>query len=174
MTDEKTKAVKLILSIHRARNDNDVLPSAKICNAVRNETLAGFTRPSPKQSITLANELLDCLPYLERKGTDLTIFVAKLVLIFEAHSLAAARHVLDPIHGLVGREEFISLPKVNLALERFEAEQRHLIFAAEWALAEHERRSQARTQAEAFANERATFEQRHGETPLEHARRKLQ
>lgn len=163
-----------LLASFQTKADNAPLPGAKVCVALAQYAAATFTKPTPRQSTALAKELFDCLPYLERKGIDLTVFLAKLVLIFEAHSLAAARHILDPVHGLIGREEFISLPKVNLALEKFEADQRQLLFAAEWALAEHERRTQALAQAEAIAAEQASFQKRHGVTPAEYARARLQ
>ena len=162
------------MAFFRAKTDNALLPSVTACTELKQAIALSFTKPTPRQATALAKELFDCLPYLERKGIDLTVFLAKLVLVFEAHSVAAARSILDPVHGLVGREEFISLPKVNLALEAFEASHREVILAAEWALAEHERRAQALTQTKANAVEQETFADRHGQSPVEFARQRIQ
>ena len=159
-----------MMASYHSKAENDILPAVTFCRSALENAAANFTKPTMRQSMALAKELFDCLPYLERKGIDLTVFLSKLVLIFEAHSLAAARHILDPVHGIVGREEFISLPKVNLALEKYEAEQRSVIAAAEWALSEHSRRAVLAKQNAAIESERESFEARHGKSPVEYAK----
>lgn len=159
-----------MITAYHSKAENDILPSPAYCQSALQNAAANFTKPTMRQSTALAKELFDCLPYLERKGIDLTVFLSKLVLIFEAHSLAAAKHILDPVHGMVGREEFISLPKVNLALEKYETEQRAVIAAAEWALSEHSRRAMLTKQRAQIEAEQESFESRHGKSPVEYAK----
>jgi hypothetical protein len=149
-------------------------PSAQRCLEIIAATESDLAKPSLKQAASFAKDLFGCLPYLERRDIDLTIFLKKVVLIFEAHSTAAAVSILDPVTGLVGREEFISLPKINLALQAFEDEKRSIILSAQMLLTNHQQRKLERRQAQFNTVESQSFEARHGVSPIEFVKAKLQ
>ena len=168
-----TKTAALLLAFEM-KSDNGHIPPIKTCLDLIKNTAAGFTKPTPKQCSVFGRELVGSVPYLERSGIDLPIFLKSLVIIFSAHSIAAAKHILDPVNGVIGTEEFINLAKINLALKRFEAQQHELMAAAEWAMAENERRERQTEQTQINAAERLNFADRHGKSPTEFAREALE
>jgi hypothetical protein len=126
-----------------------------------------LVNPDLRTATQFAKQLVSSRPDLDRKGIDLSFFSASLVKVFEAHSIAAAMDILDPVSGLVGCEDFLSLPKINLALELFEREQHSIANAAEWVVFEHKRRASLETKKQELAGSAERFTHLHGKSPVQ-------
>ena len=170
------KALKTaMIAVAATRSLNAPLPcDAKRCEEIKAAVVKGFGKPLPREAANLVTELVSCYPHLNAKDGNLRVFMAKLSLVFEAHSIAAARHVLDPVSGFVGSSDWLTIGNVNLALEDFENEQRAVVAAAEWIIDEHARRELSDAEARQIEAEKSTFTTRHdGKTPLEVAKERL-
>lgn len=157
------------------RSLNASLPAtAELCREVITQVAEGFINPTPKVSAKLVDELVSCYPHLNFKDGNMRVFMGKLSLVFEAHSIAAARHVLDPVSGFVGSPDWLSIGNINTALQDFENEQRALIAAAEWIIAEHARRALVAAEEKQILADKQNFPERHGgKTPLEVAQERM-
>jgi hypothetical protein len=164
-----------MIAVAASRSLNAVLPaSAERCRKEIEGVAAGFAKPQSRAAANLVTELVSCYPHLNSKDGNMRIFMGKLSLVFEAHSVAAARHILDPVNGFVGSPDWLSIGNINQALETFENDQRAVVAAAEWIIAEHARRELVAAEARQIEAEKGSFPARHeGKSPLEFAKEQL-
>lgn len=97
--------------------------------------------PSRDDAKKLVKHLLGKWPWLAKTEQDLRVYYADGVAIFQAFSLAAAKHVLDPVAGPEWERDS---PPPGTALRRelaaFDSRRRAAAHAAQWIIDEAERR----------------------------------
>lgn len=150
-----------------SRSQNGPLPARLDCSMMVTAIELRLKKPSPKDASQMVAELLSLFPNLNTKDADTRMRLAKLSLVFEAYSAGAARHVLDPVKGIAAKCEFLSFKALNDGLEEYDAHQRQVIRAAQWAIEEHDRRDAEAARERQIAADKAAYVEKHGKTPVE-------
>lgn len=110
----------------------------------------------------MARQLLGNWPWLAKTDQDLKVYINSVTTIFAAYSVEAAKQVLHPVHGIVGESERPPSPAaLNQALKAFEDRQRAVARAAEWVIAETERRAAEKAHEEQIEADKRAFREKH-------------
>ena len=105
------------------------------------EQFGSLTLPTRDEAKALTKHLLGKWPWLSKTEQDLRVYIADTAAIFCAFSLDAAKHVLDPVRGPTWERD---MPPAGSALRRelqaFDGRRQAAVRAAQWMLAEADRR----------------------------------
>jgi hypothetical protein len=126
--------------------------------------------PDIRQAKAFQHQLLSKWPWLNSVDQDLTVYVADVTHLFAAHSIDAGRHILNPmnLHEACQDGRPPSIPLLQKALSRFDAQCRAASHTAQWFLDEAGRRAAKKRQDEEVAADHAKFKAAHpGKTPLD-------
>lgn len=176
LSGEKLQRVMTtLIETYKHHSDNGDLPvSESDCRAV----IAALPEPVPaseRAALKCAEQLIGNWPWLASTKQDLRVYTSSITTIFAAHSLEAAKHILHPVHGLVGQIDRPPAPaELNRALHAHDNRTRYAAHAAKWMIEEAARRREAEERERQGAIARAAFREKHnGKSLLEVAREAL-